>query len=43
MVSKVEQLVCIKFCVQLDKSATETLEMHREACGEHFFKSDSGF
>jgi ribosomal protein S25 len=32
---KIEQRVCIKFCVKLSKSATETLEMHREDFGEH--------
>jgi hypothetical protein len=35
MDSKIEQRVCIKFCVKLGKSATETLEMLREAFGEH--------
>jgi hypothetical protein len=32
---KIEQLICIKFCVKLSKSATETLEMLHEAFGEH--------
>jgi hypothetical protein len=32
---KIEQLVCIAFCMKLDKSATKTLEMLREAFGEH--------
>jgi hypothetical protein len=32
---KSEQRVCIKFYVKLVKSATETLEMLREAFGEH--------
>jgi hypothetical protein len=32
---KIEQLVCIKFCAKLDKCVTETLEMLREAFGEH--------
>jgi hypothetical protein len=32
---KIEQRVCIKFCVKLSKSTTNTLEMLREAFGEH--------
>jgi hypothetical protein len=32
---KIEQCVCIKSCVKLSKFATETLEMFREAFGEH--------
>jgi hypothetical protein len=32
---KIEQRMCIKFCVKLGKSATETLEMLHEAFGEH--------
>jgi hypothetical protein len=35
MNGKIEQLVCIKFCLMLSKSATETLEMLHEAFGEH--------
>jgi hypothetical protein len=35
MDGKIEQHVCIKFCVKLGKSATETLELLREAFGEH--------
>jgi hypothetical protein len=35
MDGKIEQRVCIKLCVKLGKSATETLEMFREALGEH--------
>jgi hypothetical protein len=35
MDSKIEQRVCIKFCTKLRKSATESLEMFREAFGEH--------
>jgi hypothetical protein len=32
---KIEQRVCIKFCVKLGKSANGTLEMLREAFGEY--------
>jgi hypothetical protein len=35
MAGKIEQRVCIKFCMKLGKSASETLEMIREAFGEH--------
>jgi hypothetical protein len=35
MDGKIEQRVCIKFCVKLGKSATETLEMLHEGFGEH--------
>jgi hypothetical protein len=35
MDGKIEQLVCIKFCLKLGKSATETLEMLHETVGEH--------
>jgi hypothetical protein len=35
MDGKIEQHVCIKFCVKLGKSAIETLEMLHEAFGEH--------
>jgi hypothetical protein len=35
MYGKIEQRVCIKFWVKLGKSATITLEMLREAFGEH--------
>jgi hypothetical protein len=31
----IKQHVCIKFCVKLGKSTTETLEMLREAFGKH--------
>jgi hypothetical protein len=34
MDGKIEQHVCIKFCVRLGKSATETLEMLCDALGE---------
>jgi hypothetical protein len=35
MDGKIEQHVCIKFCVKLGKSTTETLEMLHEVFGEH--------
>jgi hypothetical protein len=35
MDGKTEQCVCIKSCVKLSTSVTETLEMLREAFGEH--------
>jgi hypothetical protein len=35
MDGKIEQRVCSKFCVKLGKSATDTLEILREAFGEH--------
>jgi hypothetical protein len=35
MDGKIQQCVCIKFCVKLGKSTTETLKMLREACREH--------
>jgi hypothetical protein len=35
MDGKTEQHVCIKFCVKLSKSATETLEMICEGFREH--------
>jgi hypothetical protein len=35
MDGKIEQSACIKFCVKLCKSATETTEMLHEAFGEH--------
>jgi hypothetical protein len=49
MDDKIEQHVCIKFCVKLGKSVTETLEMLRKAFGEHslsqtvFFEWHSSF
>jgi hypothetical protein len=43
MDSKIEQRVCIKFCVKLGKSATETLEMFREAFGEHSLSRAADF
>jgi hypothetical protein len=35
MDGKIEQRVCIKFCVKLGKSTAETLEMLHVAFGEH--------
>jgi hypothetical protein len=35
MDGRIEQCVCIKFCMKLGKFATETLKMLREASGEH--------
>jgi hypothetical protein len=35
MDGKIEQRACIKFCVKLGKSATETLEMLCEAFRKH--------
>jgi hypothetical protein len=35
MDGKIEQCAHIKFCVKLGKSATKTLQMIREAFGEH--------
>jgi hypothetical protein len=35
MNDKIKQRVCIKFCVKLSTSATETPEMLSEVFGEH--------
>jgi hypothetical protein len=35
MDGKIEQHVCIKLCVKVGKSATETLALLHEAFGEH--------
>jgi hypothetical protein len=35
MDGKIEQCVCIKYCMKLGKSATETPEMLHEAFEEH--------
>jgi hypothetical protein len=40
---KIEQRICIEFCVKLGKSATETLEMLREAFGEHYLSQMAVF
>jgi hypothetical protein len=42
MDSKIEQRACTKFCVKLRKSATETLEMLRDAFGEHSLSRTAG-
>jgi hypothetical protein len=43
MDSKIEQYVCIKFCVKLGKSTTKTLEMLCEAFGEHSLRQTAVF
>jgi hypothetical protein len=43
MDGKIEKRVCIKFCVKLSKSATETLEMRHEAFGEHSLSQTAVF
>jgi hypothetical protein len=43
MDGKIEQCVCIKFCVKLGKSATETLEMLGEDFGEHSISRSAVF
>jgi hypothetical protein len=43
MDGKIEQHVCIKVCMKLLKSATETLEMLCEAFGEHFVSQTAVF
>jgi hypothetical protein len=43
MDGKIEQRVCIKFCVKLGKSTTETLEMLREDFGEHSLSQTAVF
>jgi hypothetical protein len=43
MDDKFKQRVAIKFCVKLGKSATETLEMLREAFGEHSLSQTAVF
>jgi hypothetical protein len=40
---KIEQLVCIKFCLWLSISATETLEMLRVAFGKHSLSRAAAF
>jgi hypothetical protein len=41
MDGNIEQRICIKFCVKLNKSAPETLEMLHEAFGEHSLSQTS--
>jgi hypothetical protein len=36
MDSKIEQHVCIKFCVKLDKATAEILEVLHEGFGEQY-------
>jgi hypothetical protein len=43
MDSKIEQCICIKFCVKLGKSATKSLEMLRESFGEHSLSQTAVF
>jgi hypothetical protein len=43
MDGKIEQHVCIKFCMKLGKSTTETLEMLHEAFGEHSLSQTAVF
>jgi hypothetical protein len=35
MDGKIKRSICIKFCMKLGKSATETSDMLRETCGKH--------
>jgi hypothetical protein len=43
MDGKIKQCVCIKFCVKLGKSATETFQMLREDFGEHSLSQTAVF
>jgi hypothetical protein len=43
MDGKSEQHICVKFWVKLSKSATETIEMLREAFGEHSLSQTAVF
>jgi hypothetical protein len=43
MVGKILQSVCIKFCVNIGKSATESIEILREAFGEHYLSRTAVF
>jgi hypothetical protein len=43
MDGKIEQHVCIKFCMKLGKSVTEALEMHCEVFGEYSLSQTAVF
>jgi hypothetical protein len=43
MDGKIKQSVCIKFCMELSKSATETIEMLHGAFGEHSLSQTAVF
>jgi hypothetical protein len=43
MYGKIEQGVCINFCMKLGKSVTETLELLHEAFGEHSLSQTAFF
>jgi hypothetical protein len=43
MDGKIEQRVCIKFCVKLGKSTAKALEMLLEAFGEHSLSQTAVF
>jgi hypothetical protein len=43
MGDKIEQRVCIIYCMKHDKSATETLEMLNEAFGKHSLRRTAIF
>jgi hypothetical protein len=43
MDGKIEQLVCIKFCVKPGKSITEDFELLHAAFGEHSLSMATGF
>jgi hypothetical protein len=43
MDGKIEQRVCIKFCVKLGKSTTKTLEMFREVFEERSLNGTAVF
>jgi hypothetical protein len=43
MDGKIKQCVCIKFCVKISKSVTETPEMLCEAFGEHSLSQTAVF